>query len=595
MPLSRGESISGRLGFSLRPSRVFVEPESEFKMGIPVSQLPGRFGRLAGVFSLYLTISVLCLGIRILPHPTLNCVGVSASASTDWSPFIWAMVWWPYAIAHRLNPFITQALWAPVGFDLAWGTFVPGLSLLAFPITHYFGPVAAYNFLSLLAPAVDAFAAFLVCRLACTRLWPALTGGYIFGFSPYVVGHFLAGHLVLTFVPWAPLAVYVSVLYVKELLRPGIFLTLLTVIGVAQFLTSTEIFATTTVMAFLLLVLVLLLAPEHLRATFVRLAGYIFVACVFVGILMGPYIYYVLVRPESFAYIGKLYFLYVSSIRGLFVPCPNLFLSHHEWTAIAHHSFGVLAGHGNFFETSFYLGPLLVLPLIAVTRGFWHAWIGKLLLCTIALFWILSLGPYLPVPGFFLPLPWWIFWKLPLIQKALPGRLCMYAYLSFGIFAARLIDEIQLQWLSVATAVLAVLVLLPDVPYTDAAISAVNTPAFFLNGDYKNALSRDDIVLMLPFCLHGNSMIWQAESGMYFRMAAAWTGPLPEKFADEHAYELFGKDGLTPLSTERVRSFISKFKVTDVIIPQNEQPAELTRILGREPAAIDGVFFYRLR
>jgi hypothetical protein len=567
-------------------------------MGIPVNHLRDGVGRLTVVFLLYVTISVLCLGIRILPHPILNCVGVSSSVSTDWSVFIWAMVWWPHAIAHGLNLFITQALWAPLGFNLAWGTFVPGLSLLAFPITHYFGPVAAYNFLSLLAPAVDAFAAFLVCRLACTRQWPALAGGYIFGFSPYVVGHFLAGHLVLTFVPWAPLAVYVSVLYVNGLLRPVMFVTLLTAIGVAQFLTSTEIFATTTVMAFLLLVLVLLIAPKHLRATLMRLAGYTFVACVFIGILMGPYIYYVLVRPEFFAPINRarmFYFSDVSNILALLVPCPNLFLSHHEWTAITHHCFGVLTGHGNFFETSFYLGPLLVLPLIALVRGFWRAWIARLLLCTIALFWILSLGPYFPVPELRLPLPWWIFWKLPLIQKALPGRLCMYAYLAFAIFAAGLIDQLRPQWFSAASAVLAVLVLLPDVPYTDAAISTVNTPAFFLNGDYKNTLGRNDIVLMLPFCLHGNSMIWQAESDMFFRMAAAWTGPLPEEFANERAYALFGEDGLTPIGTEEVRSFISRYHVNDVIIAQGQQLTTLTRILDRKPETIDGVFVYRLR
>ena len=182
-----------------------------------------------------------------------------------------------------------------------------------------------------------------------------------------MVGHFLAGHLVLTFVPWAPLAVYVSVLYVNGLLRPVMFVTLLTAIGVAQFLTSTEIFATTTVMAFLLLVLVLLIAPKHLRATLMRLAGYTFVACVFIGILMGPYIYYVLVRPESLPPPNMFYFSDVSNIRALLVPqaVANLFLSHHEWTAITHHCFGVLTGHGNFFETSFYLGPLLVLPLTA--------------------------------------------------------------------------------------------------------------------------------------------------------------------------------------------------------------------------------------
>jgi hypothetical protein len=100
---------------------------------------------------------------------------------------------------------------------------------------------------------------------------------------------------------------------------------------------------------------------------------------------------------------------------------------------------------------------------------------------------------------------------------------------------------------------------------------------------------------MLPFGLHGNSMIWQAESDMFFRMAAAWTGPLPEEFANERAYALFGEDGLTPIGTEEVRSFISRYHVNDLIIAQGQQLTTLTRILGRKPETIDGVFVYRLR
>jgi hypothetical protein len=552
-------------------------------------------GRRAAAFLLYLAVAAACFGLRILPHPALNCVGVSTSATTDWSPFIWAMVWWPYAISHRLNPFITRMLWAPVGFNLAWGTFVPGLSLVAYPITYFFGPVVAYNFLSLLAPAIDAFAAFLVCHIACARRWPALIGGYIFGFSPYVIGHLVAGHLCLTFVPWAPLAIYVSALYVNRRLRRGLFVTLLTMIGVAQFLTSTEIFATAAVAAFALLVPLLLLAPASMRATFGRLIRSIGVAGILIACFMGPYIYYVLIRPESFAQIGKLYFAYVSTIRGLFVPTPNLLLSHHEWTFVAHHRSGAPTSHGNFFETSFYLGPLLLLPLIALARGLLSAWVVKLLLCAIALFWTLSLGPYLPVAGLSVPLPWWIFWKTPLIQNALPGRLSMYAYLAFAIFAAIVIDQLDPRWLAVAGAVFIVAILLPDVTYTDAAVSAVNTPAFFYDGDYRSALGRDDIVLTLPFSLHGDGMIWQAESAMYFRMAAAWTGPLPIEFADEHAYELFGADGLTPVSVEAVQSFITRYQVTDVIIPQAPGPDRLGPILGRKPEAIDGVLLYKLR
>src|SRR5215469_8396971 len=49
---------------------------------------------------------------------------------------MWLMAWWPHAIAHRLNPLFTEAIWAPRGINLAWATSMPLLSLLAAaPIT----------------------------------------------------------------------------------------------------------------------------------------------------------------------------------------------------------------------------------------------------------------------------------------------------------------------------------------------------------------------------------------------------------------------------------------------------------------------------
>jgi hypothetical protein len=29
---------------------------------------------------------------------------------------LWSLKWWPYAISHGLNPFLTKAFWAPFGY-----------------------------------------------------------------------------------------------------------------------------------------------------------------------------------------------------------------------------------------------------------------------------------------------------------------------------------------------------------------------------------------------------------------------------------------------------------------------------------------------
>ena len=83
---------------------------------------------------------------------------------------------------------VVEAIFAPDGFNLMWTTSVPGPSLLVAPITLTAGPLVAYNVLALLAPALSAFTAFLLCRHVTGRTWPSLVGGYIFGFSDYMLG-----------------------------------------------------------------------------------------------------------------------------------------------------------------------------------------------------------------------------------------------------------------------------------------------------------------------------------------------------------------------------------------------------------------------
>ena len=109
-----------------------------------------RFGCGALVF--YAALSVFVFA-RSLPSDFANSY---VGQGPDPSLFMWSLVWWPHAIAHRLNPFLTHAIFAPGGFNLAWATSIPLASLLASPLTTAFGPVASFNVLTLLNPALTA-------------------------------------------------------------------------------------------------------------------------------------------------------------------------------------------------------------------------------------------------------------------------------------------------------------------------------------------------------------------------------------------------------------------------------------------------------
>src|SRR5438093_9249758 len=117
---------------------------------------------------------------------------------------------WQHALCAGQRPFAWHAFYARYGINLAWATSVPWLAIPFAPLTWLFGPVASYNVAALLLPAAAAWTAFLLCRYLTGALWPSLVGGYLFGFSAYVVAQSL-GHPHMASVFLLPLAALVVV------------------------------------------------------------------------------------------------------------------------------------------------------------------------------------------------------------------------------------------------------------------------------------------------------------------------------------------------------------------------------------------------
>ena len=144
----------------------------------------------------------------------------------------------------RVGPvFLTKAMWAPYGINLAWLTTMPLVALLASPITELLGPIASYNILCLLSLPLSAWCAFIACRYLTKDYWSSLLGGYIFGFSPFMLSHLAYGHLIVLFAFPIPLTVYLVALQFAGEVAERKFVLLLTLLLVAEFLTSLEILA----------------------------------------------------------------------------------------------------------------------------------------------------------------------------------------------------------------------------------------------------------------------------------------------------------------------------------------------------------------
>ena len=532
----------------------------------------------------YLAISMCYFGLVLLRDPSQGYLGYPS----DPALFTWTLAWWPYAVAHGLNPFLTHMLWAPAGYNLTWATSVPALSLLASPITYLLGPVVSFNLLSLIAPALDAWAAFLLCRVIGAGCSSAFVGGYVFGFSPFVIGQVLGGHLHLTFMLWIPLAGYLCIRQARGELESVRFAIFFALVAVAEFLTSTEVFATMTMMGAIAFLVIFVVGGGELRHRLIGLLGGLGVAYLIAGAVLSPFLYYVFAFPQKPLAGG---FFYNAGFARLVAPTADLLLSPYQLTALLHHHFASL-GRGDLVETGLYLGPVAAALVFRFASRQWHSWHCKALVIALGLAWILALGAHRSVHGFEVPLPWSIFRRLPLIGDALPVRLSLYGYLSLAIIVALAIDDLQTPRFRTCAAIITIAFFIPAMWFTNRVVTQIEMPGFFASDLYQSQLHKGTIVLGVPI---DQSMIWQARTGMYFRLAGAWTGGIPREFEHDEFIRHFPLDG-SVMRPELLRSFIARTGATAVIIDSKSPAAafDLEPILGVPKLAIDGVFLYRL-
>src|SRR6476659_9106710 len=188
----------------------------------------------------------------------------------------WALEWTPWALSHGVNPLYASSVFAPTGVSLSWSAFVPGPALVAWPITAVFGPLASLNAWLAAAPALAAWAAYLVCNRLTHRFWASFAGGCLFGFSAYM-GANIIGFINLVLVFPIPLLVYLAIRNVEGSLGPVAFVAGFAALLIGLFSISTELFGTATLFGAVAFLGALAFATE-LRARLVRTGGLVLLA-----------------------------------------------------------------------------------------------------------------------------------------------------------------------------------------------------------------------------------------------------------------------------------------------------------------------------
>jgi hypothetical protein len=537
----------------------------------------------AAILALFLLISILLFGLPLLSRRA----GAHVGFISDPSQMIWHMAWWPYAISRWINPFITRVIWAPVGYNLTWATSMPAVALFFAPITLWLGPIASYNCAALAAPALSGWAAYLLCRRLRANLWAALGGGLIYGFSPYEVGHVLGGHLSLTpiFVP--PLCLLLALSFIEGDLSPGRFAVEFTLLLILQFLTSNEIFATMTIFGAAALLGAIVLFPERRRGL-IGMMGPLACSYAATTTFLAPFLYYAFangaVPREGFFSTASFSADLLSSI----VPGTLMLVQPDFARAI------VSRFDSNMFENGWYLS----LPLLAMAFVYFWKHRGepgaRLLLLMLLVCALATLGPELHVGGRAkASLPWSWTAVLPLIRYALPIRFACYSFLLLAIIFAFAVSE-RFRWRRVAVAAIA-LALFPN-PAFLIAPSAYDEPAFFADHLYRRYLTPGENILFIPYGIASSSMVWQAQSAMYFRMAGGYMGIAPEEFRRWPLLATLTNSIPVAHQAEQFRDFVSAHQVDAIIVTADASQTqhELPASIGLKPISAGGVSLFRV-
>jgi hypothetical protein len=521
---------------------------------------------------------------------------VAGNGVEDPPQFMWAMWWWPHAILHGLNPFVTHEIWYPNAYNLASVTSTPGPALVLAPLTWAFGlntgPIISYNVAALAAPILSAWFAYRLC-LALTRAPAAsILGGWLYGYSTYGFSQ-MEGHLNLIWTFLAPAMALLVIRYMRQQISVRRFVVFGAISLLFEMGASTEVLFTTTVLGALTLILGFIFMPERrvgLVAVLWPLAG----AYLLAGILGSVFLYYALTGPS--VQVEPLD--YPVDLLNYIIPTRITYLGGEKFSGIS----GMF--QGNTSEQGGYLGLPLVLMVLACWFYRWKRPLVRVMMVMTLVAAVWSMGEYLDVAGHqtFLALPFKLLVSHTPFDKMLPDRVSAFTALG-GTLAAAI-------WLAVPgrvrigrwlLAALAVIFIFPNANSYLGTTPLYNetfaSPPFITQGLYKKYLTPNEVVLPLPFGATGSSLLWQAQAHGYFREASGWFGLYPSDYAGSSIVGQMSDFGPATAKPADMAAFLKQFKVGAVVDQSGPMSywTELLEKLGYRPIDVGGLQVFDVR
>jgi hypothetical protein len=310
------------------------------------------------------------------------------------------------------------------------------------------------------------------------------------------------------------------------------------------------------------------------------------------AVVLTPYLYRVVVASGLSSHPVWNTTPQATDLLELLIPTNTLMLG--VFAPLA--AIGGRYSHGPV-ETGAYLGVPMLVVVIWFLKSRWHRDDVRFLAIMLAIVYVASYGSRLHIAGHELfGMPWKLVSRMPLIDSAFPVRFSLYVYLIVALIASLWIAEWHAHRAVKAAAVaLIVIFTIPNL-HGSRWVHELDTPEFFRSGAYRNQLAPGETILVLPYGESGNSMYWQAETGMYFAMAEGHF-PTPRSFLAWPIVGSFLDGGQIPDESEQLNAFLATHGVNAVLFRQDNPSAASWRAMlessGAKLQAIDDVVFAR--
>jgi hypothetical protein len=364
--------------------------------------------------ALVVLITYLALAVMLTANLWPDPAGLRVAGNPgDTNLYQWWFGWWLHSVGSFESPWTSYAMNWPQGVSLMANT---SMAVPAFAFSWLFvtaGPLATYNVLTALAPAVSAWALYLCARRLGIRPIAAYAGGLVFGFSQAIV-HSMVGHLSMALVPLLPVVVLLNILAWRTS-RPRLVGLTLGVVAFVQVMTGEEVLFQAGIATVVILVVVGISRPKAiLPALPIAARTYGWALLVFVPLAAYP-LYVQFLGPLKMH--GSPFWVdYFAADIAAFVNPTELVL---RGPAPGSDAFP-----GGITEHLAYLGWPLILICVATLVARWADVRVRAIGVGLAVTAVLSMGGTLWVRGqqTTLELPWAWLKELPVLEAALPSR-----------------------------------------------------------------------------------------------------------------------------------------------------------------------------